>query len=76
MKINNWIIAVVALLTTSCSDFLDTIPGDALSPATTWLNEDDAQKFLVGCYDGWIDDSDILYWDFVSDLGYYNFQWE
>lgn len=76
MKINNWIIAVVALLTTSCSDFLDTIPGDALSPATTWLNEDDAQKFLVGCYDGWIDDSDILYWDCGSDFGYNNFQWE
>lgn len=63
----------MTLMSTSCSDFLDTIPRDALSPATTWQTEDDAQKFLVGCYDGWVDDGAILYWDCGSDLGYNNF---
>ncbi len=61
---------------TSCSDFLDTVPHDALSPATTWQTEDDAQKFLVGCYDGWADANEILYLDCGSDFGYNNFQWE
>lgn len=66
----------MSLMGTSCSDFLDTVPRDALSPATTWQTEDDAQKFLVGCYDGWVDDRDILYWDCGSDLGYNNFMHE
>lgn len=61
---------------TSCSDFLDTVPHDALSPVTTWQTEDDAQKFLVGCYDGWADANEILYLDCGSDFGYNNFQWE
>lgn len=62
--------------TSSCSDFLDTAPYDALSPATTWKTEDDAAKFLTGCYDGWIDESGIFYWDCTSDFGYSNFSWE
>ena len=64
------------LITTSCSDFLDTAPYDALSPATTWKTEADAEKFLVGCYDGWISSGNILYWDCASDFGYNNFSWE
>ena len=60
----------------SCSDFLDTMPHDALSPATTWQTEEDAQKFLVGCYDGWASADEILYLDCGSDFGYNNFQWE
>lgn len=43
------IIGAVTMIT-SCSDFLDTAPLDALSPATTWKTEDDAQKFAIGCY--------------------------
>ena len=61
---------------TSCSDFLDTVPHDALSPATTWQTESDAQSFLVGCYDGWANADEILYLDCGSDFGYNNFQWE
>ena len=45
------IIGAVTMIT-SCSDFLDTAPLDALSPATTWKTEDDAQKFAIGCYGG------------------------
>ena len=64
------------LLTASCSDFLDTAPLDALSPSTTWKTEADAQKFAIGCYDGWEDGGRLLYMDCASDYGYNNFQWE
>lgn len=77
-------IGMTALLATSCSDFLETNPKDALSPATTWQNQDDAEKFLVGCYDKWQDQYDsgwgwdgfLLYWDGTSDFGYDQFSWE
>ena len=42
-----YMLAGMALVGTSCSDFLDTIPHDALSPSTTWQTEKDAEKFLV-----------------------------
>ena len=71
-----YILAGVSLLNTSCSDFLDTIPYDSLSPSTTWQTEADAEKFLIGCYDGWADAEQILYLDCASDIGYNNFPWE
>lgn len=70
------ILASIMLVATSCSDFLETIPNDALSPATTWKTEEDAQKFLVGCYDGWETGGVLLYLDCASDIGYNNFAWE
>ncbi len=60
----------------SCSDFLDTVPHDALSPSTTWKTEDDARKFVVGCYNSWLDGGSILYWDCASDIAFNNFPWE
>lgn len=77
-------IGMTALLATSCSDFLDTTPKDALSPSTTWKSQDDADKFLVGCYNNWQDNYDsgwgwdgfLLYWDGASDFGYDQFSWE
>ncbi len=65
-----YMLSGMALLGTSCSDFLDTAPVDALSPATTWKTEGDAEKFLIGCYDGWADETGILYWDCASDFGF------
>lgn len=78
------LIGVAAMMATSCSDFLDTTPYDALSPATTWKTEDDAQKFAVGCYGSngdssvpsWEDGGTLLYMDCASDFGYNNFPWE
>lgn len=32
-------IGMTALLATSCSDFLDTAPKDALSPVSTWQTQ-------------------------------------
>lgn len=66
----------VMILASSCSDFLETTPKDALSPSTTWKTEQDAEKFLIGCYDGWVNGEKLLYWDCASDLGYNNFPWE
>ena len=69
-KISLYISAIFVLLLSSCSDFLDTVPRDALSPNTTWKTEQDAEKFLIGCYDGWMDDGGLLYWDCTSDFGF------
>ena len=63
-------------MTVSCEDFLDTAPYDALSPATTWKTEQDAEKFAVGCYDGWESGGTLLYMDCMSDFGFNNFPWE
>lgn len=76
-SLKKYIFAGVALtLMASCSDFLDTLPSDALTPETTWKTEQDAQKFLIGCYDGWEKGEELLYMDCASDFGYNNFQWE
>lgn len=84
-KIKKYIfIGMTALMATSCSDFLDTAPKDALSPSTTWKSQEDADKFLVGCYSDWQDNYDsgwgwdgfLLYWDGTSDFGYDQFSWE
>ena len=68
--------AAVSLMNTACSDFLDTVPHDALSPETTWKTEADAEKFLIGCYSGWMDDGVAWYADCGSDIGYGQFQHE
>lgn len=70
------VMGALALTTASCSDFLDTVPSDALSPSTTWKDATDADKFLTGCYDGWEGGDVLLYWDCASDFGYNNFSWE
>ena len=73
---NYIVLGMAALLGTSCSDFLDVTPKDALSPSTTWQTETDAEKFAIGCYDGWDDGGSLLYFDCGSDFGYNNFSWE
>ena len=73
---NYIVLGMAALLGTSCSDFLDVTPKDALSPSTTWQTETDAEKFAIGCYDGWEDGGQLLYFDCGSDFGYNNFSWE
>ena len=75
-RLSTYLLAGVALLSASCSDFLDTTPKDALSPTTTWKTEIDAESFVVGCYNGLLDPGSILYLDCGSDIGYNNFPWE
>ena len=83
--LKNYIFAgLAAIMTTSCSDFLDTAPKDAITPATAWQTEKDANKFLTGCYNNWQDNYDsgwgwdafLLYWDGASDFGYAQYPWE
>ncbi len=54
----------------SCADFLDTYPYDALSPSTTWQTEEDAENFLVGCYNDWLWGEEFFYLECASDIGY------
>ncbi|MCD8292744.1 MAG: RagB/SusD family nutrient uptake outer membrane protein [Prevotellaceae bacterium] len=60
---------------TSCSDYLDTTPLDSLAPSLTWHTEDDADRFLTGCYDGWADTDEVINLDCASDYGYNPFFW-
>ncbi len=75
-RISLYITTGLMAIMTSCSDFLDTAPYDALSPATTWKTEQDADKFVIGVYSNWLSGYDILYLDCASDFGYNNFPWE
>ena len=52
----------MAALSTSCSDFLDTVPKDQLAPSTTWQTEADAKGFIVGCYKDLLDGNTLLIW--------------
>ncbi|MBF0576866.1 RagB/SusD family nutrient uptake outer membrane protein [Dysgonomonas sp. GY617] len=63
-----FLVSVFAL--TSCSDFLDRAPGDALSPGTFWETENDAKLALTGCYRGFEDSYGIMYRDCGSDNAY------
>lgn len=74
--ITKTILAGFIITATSCSDFLDTVPNDALSPSTTWKTEKDAKSFAVGCYNDWLKGSDILYIDCGSDIAFNNFAHE
>ena len=75
-RIKYAVVALAALLATSCSDFLDTTPRDAISPSTTWKSADDVNKFLTTAYSGWASSSSIFYLDAASDIAYNNFPWE
>lgn len=64
---------MLLLGTSSCSDFLDTVPHGILTSENTWKTESDVEKFLIGCYDNWINVHYILSWDATSDIGFANF---
>ena len=83
--LKNYIFAgLAALMASSCSDFLDTAPKDAMTPDNSWNTQSDAEKFLTGCYNYWQDNYDsgwgwdgfLLYWDGASDFGYDQYSWE
>lgn len=66
-----YILFLVSIVTlTSCSDFLEREPGDALSPGTFWQTENDAKLALTGCYRGFEDSYGIMYRDCGSDNAY------
>jgi hypothetical protein len=69
-KIYKYIFASLVIALSSCSDFLDTYPKDALSPSTTWKTKDDAAKFLTGCYNSWLWGEEFFYLECASDFGF------
>lgn len=63
-------LCALALCLASCSDFLDRVPGDALSPATFWQTEADAQTAVRGCYRQLYSPyrpEEMWFWDTTSD---------
>ena len=70
---------VLAVSLSSCSDFLDRVPSDALSPSTFWSSESDAKLALTGCYhhlESVYGGYNMIYWDCTSDNYFNNFSWE
>ncbi len=53
----------IAILATSCSDFLEEVPKDAISPANFYNNENDAIAAINGAYAA------------LQDNGYYSRYW-
>lgn len=76
MKLNYYILPLLMAggLMTSCDDFFDTAPKDALSPATFWKTEADAEKAAVACYEDWCSpatgSSEVFFADCMSDIAY------
>jgi hypothetical protein len=67
------LLLVLAPVFSNCSDFLDRAPGDALSPATFWKTEADADLALTGCYRLFASPyrvEEMWYWDCTSDNQY------
>lgn len=68
---------VFATIATGCSkSFLDRYPKDALSPATFWKTQKDADLALTALYRGFESAGNLLYRDCGSDNSYNNFPWE
>ena len=59
---------IIGILVTSCS--LDRAPKDSLSTATFPKTEKDIEMLVVGCYDGYVDQTFTVYNDVFSDNGY------
>ncbi len=46
---------VFSFLLSSCDNFFDVAPHDAITPATFWKTEADAEAGLTACYNWWFD---------------------
>lgn len=67
------LLAVPTMFAGCSEDFLDRAPGDALSPATFWKTEADADLALTGCYNQLetpYGTGDMWYWDCTTDNQY------
>lgn len=62
-----YIILLCCIGFASCSDFLETIPGNALSPETFWKTESDIKLAVTGCYESWESGDNVFYRDCGSD---------
>ena len=67
------LLAIPAAMSSCSEDFLDRAPGDALSPATFWKTEADADLALTACYRQMASiyrAESMWYWDCTSDNAY------
>ncbi|MDY3068060.1 MAG: RagB/SusD family nutrient uptake outer membrane protein [Parabacteroides sp.] len=64
------ILLFFSITVVSCSNFFDTFPHDELSTSTTWKTEEDANRFVIGCYSGFVNGTYLLSSDCTSDIGY------
>lgn len=68
---------VIPFLLGACSkDFLEKNPLDKPSNESFWNTQTDVMAALSGCYDGWNDVSNVIYFDCASDNAYNPFPWE
>lgn len=65
---------VFSIFSSSCDDFFNTAPHDAITPATFWKTEADAKAGLTACYNWWFDQCTgpnyIFFNDCMSDISY------
>lgn len=63
-----------SIFSSSCDDFFNTAPHDAITPATFWKTEADAKAGLTACYNWWFDQCTgpnyIFFNDCMSDISY------
>lgn len=57
IKASKYIICVglFSYIVSSCDNFFNTAPHDAITPATFWKTEQDADAALTACYNWWFD---------------------
>lgn len=65
---------VFSFLLSSCDNFFDVAPHDAITPATFWKTEADAEAGLTACYNWWFDQCTgpnyIFFNDCMSDISF------
>ncbi len=72
-----WLLVAIVAMGSCKKDFFDKQPLDAISDATFWKTEKDAQLALTGCYNigaGWTGETfwmprSVLYLDLMAGLG-------
>lgn len=74
-KVICWTVSV-SLLTSCGQKFLDVTPTDKLSDMTFWKSEKDADMALAGIYNKWEDQTNLLWWDLMTDNGYSQYAWD
>ena len=76
IKASKYIICVglFSYIVSSCDNFFNTAPHDAITPATFWKTEQDADAALTACYNWWFDQCTgpnyIFFNDCMSDISF------
>lgn len=63
------------MLCSCVNDFLDRNPLSQISSSSFWNTQKEANAFLNGCYSGWNNIDNIIFFDCVSDNSFTPFPW-